>query len=108
MTATLQSTGFGPNDQLVMPRSWGQWHFTRRRYLVFSPNGKPSAAGYSVDLWNINDHRSLVDWLFHVGGKPYGGDAGFYDAMHDIFRTAGWDKEFSGKELCIDYWNQSR
>lgn len=104
-----------PGDRLCInrPRVWGEWHFYRKRYLVHAPNGKPSEAMYTVDLWSINNHFSLVDWLFHVGGKGYGtkgqtGDVGFYDAMHDIFRKAGWNEEFIGKELCLDYWNQSR
>ena len=97
-----------PEENVPPPRTWGKWHFTRKRFLVYSPNGKPSAAGYEVDLWEINDHKTLVDWLFHVGGKPYGGDAGFYDAMHDILRRAGWDKTFTGKDLATRYWEISK
>lgn len=100
--------GMRPGDKFNYPRVWGEWHFYRSRWLVHSPNGKPSEGMYSVDLWGINHHRSLVDWLFHVGGKPYGGAVGFYDGMHNIFRAAGWNADFNGKDLCLKYWQQSK
>ena len=104
--------GISPNHRFIKRRVWGEWHLHRSRWLVHAPNGKPSEAMYSVDLWSINNHFSLVDWLFHVGGKGYGtkgktGDVGFYDAMHDIFRRAGWNAEFNGKQLCLEHWKQS-
>ena len=97
-----------PGHKIILPRTWGEWHFTRKRDLVFSSTGRPTKdIGYTIDLWGINDHKRLTDWLFHVGGKHYGDGIGFYDAMTHIFRSAGWMTEFSGKDLCLDYWQHS-
>ncbi len=62
--------------------------------------------GYDIDLWDINSHKKLLDWLFHVGGK--GMDAvNYFEAMRTIFREVGYSDAFNGKDLAIDYWNRS-
>ena len=108
MTTTAPRLDWLSSDKdFQLPRSWGNWHLFRKRYLVHSPSGKPSRGGYDIDLWEINSHKELVDWLFHVGGKTYGGDEGFYDAMHDIFRDAAWSDSFTGKQITLAYWDNS-
>ncbi len=91
---------------VVFTRSWGNWHLYRRRWLIWNPSGKPSKDGYDIDLWEIDSHKELVDWLFHVGGKTYDPDQ-FFEAMRDIFRSAGGLPTFSGKDLVLQYWEQS-
>ena len=92
-------------EEFQLYRSWGNWHLMSRRYLVWNTRG-PSLDGYDIDLWEINTHKELVDWLFHVGGKTFD-PHDFFDAMRDIFRSAGWSEAFSGKDLTIAYWGQS-
>ena len=98
--------GIGPGDRFVSTRSWGNWHFHRRRWLVWNTRGKPSEGGYEVDLWGIDSHQELVDWLFHIGGKTTDPHH-FFDAMQEIFRTAGWSDTFCGKDLAIKFWEGS-
>ena len=93
--------GLGPGDKFSFPRQWKEWELTEARYLEHH-------SGYHVDLWDITDHKSLLSWLLHVGGKPYGGDVGFYDAMHDIFRWAGENETVTGKESAQKYWEMSK
>ena len=110
MTCIIQqknphALGMEPGDQFIFTRSWGNWHLMSRLFLVWNTRG-PSLGGYDVDLWSIDNHNQLVDWLFHVGGKQMD-HADYYEAMQTIFRTAGWDQSFSGKDLAIKYWNES-
>ena len=90
-----------PPGTVLYPRQWKEWELTEARYLEHRN-------GYHVDLWKITDHKSLLSWLFHVGGKPYGGDVGFYDAMWAIFRWAGENKTVTGKESAQKYWEMSK
>lgn len=99
------SSGIEPGDEIVFTRSWGEWHLVRRRYLVWSVKG-PSVNGYEIDLWGINSHKELLDWLFHVGGKTMD-PPNYFNAMQVIFRWAGHSDVVNGKELAIDYWNRS-
>jgi len=96
---TPAQLGIGPGQTITFPRRWGKWELVEARYLEHDN-------GYDVDLWDIEDHRSLIFWLFHVGGKTFG--VGFYDAMHDIFRFAGEKKTVSGKDAAFNYWVSSK
>jgi len=100
------SPGIGPGDRLVLTRSWGNWHLYRRRWLIWNTSGKPSLGGYDVDLWGINTHKALVDWLFHLGGKTID-PTDFFQAMQAVFRAAGSSDSFSGKDLALRYWQSS-
>jgi hypothetical protein len=100
-----QDSFFGPGDRFVFTRSWGNWHLVRRRFLVWNTHG-PSLGGYEVDLWEIDSHRELVDWLFHVGGKTMD-PSDFFEAMRTIFRSTGQSQTIDGKALAIKYWNDS-
>jgi hypothetical protein len=93
--------GIGPGQKITFRRRWNEWELEEARHLVHR-------SGYYVDLWDIKDHKSLLSWLFHVGGKYCGGAVGFYDAMHDIFRWAGDSKTVSGKESAQKYWEMSK
>ena len=104
MTSTAHIDWLASEDDLKLQRTWGEWRLYSKRFLVWSPNGSPT--GYEVDLWEINDHQELVDWLFHVGGKTFD-PLHFFEAMQQIFREAGWRKTFNGKELAIWYWQNS-
>lgn len=103
---SAKRVGFGPGDQLVDTRSWGNWHLYRRRWLIWNTSGKPSDGGYDIDLWDIDSHKELVDWLFHVGGKTYDPEQ-FFDAMRDIFGSAGYSDTVDGKALAIKFWERS-
>ena len=95
----------GPGDKFVFTRSWGNWHLVRRRFLIWNTKG-PSIYGYDIDLWEIDSHRVLVDWLFHVGGKTFD-PQDFFEAMRTIFEPAGNSQSVDGKALAISYWNRS-
>ena len=83
-------------------RTWGHWRLKSKRYLVHGD------VHYEIDLWSIHSHQELVDWLFHVGSRGYGNDEGFFDAMKDIFRTAGHQAVVDGKALALAYWADSQ
>lgn len=78
----------------------------RGRYLVHCPGKRSGIRDYEIDLWGIDTHRELADWLFHVGGKGLD-TADFFLAMRAIFRPVGWMDHFSGKELATGYWRAS-
>ena len=96
------ATPYGPGAiiPVLKPRSWGAWRIRRRRYLVHS------AWGYEIDLWEINSHQQLADWLFHVGGKDLD-TPNFFLAMRAIFRPVGWTEKFSGKAMVNAYLQAS-
>ena len=97
------TTGHGrPLTLQVKRRTWGQWRLKNKRYLVHG------AMAYEIDLWEIDSHRELVDWLFHVGSRGYGNEEGFFDAMKAIFRPAGSQPAVNGKALALAYWANSQ
>lgn len=102
-----RSPGLRPGDEFVFTRSWGHWHLVGKRFLVWNVKG-PSRDGYDIDLWSINSHQELLDWLFHVGGKSMD-PANYFEAMQTIFRDVGYSGTVTvdGKALAIRYWNES-
>lgn len=88
-----------PDATTIEPRlKWGKWKLTSPNTLLHT------GLNYDVPLSEINDHRELLDWLFHVGSKAevYEPTA-FAAAMRAIFRPAVRMPSFSGKELAADY-----
>ena len=95
---TPAQLGIGPGQKITLPRRWEKWELIEARYLEHDNN-------YYLDLWEIESHQSLVAWLFHINSKTF--NAGFYDAIHAIFRFAGEYETVSGKDAAFKYWVSS-
>jgi hypothetical protein len=101
---TGQAITPGSVFRIPTPRRWGEWRMMQGRYLVHRRGTR--FVDYEIDLWEIDTHRELADWLFHVGGKQLD-TPNFFLAMRAVFRSAGWHDNFSGKELASKYWKVS-
>lgn len=104
MTETLFGTLSDLDSKTIYPVQWGAWHLYKNRFLVHAPNGNPDGSNYDIDLFDINSHRDITKWLFHISGKSdWYEPENFFRAMSDVFRWAGEIKEINGKQSVEDY-----
>jgi hypothetical protein len=93
----------------LYPTNWGNWHLFNERWLSFTLTACRYDNIYEVDLWEINNHQELVDWLFHVSDKTYD-PADFFKAMRMIFRPVAWRRQaqFDGRKIVAEYCAEGR